>query len=44
MAKPKVVSKVTTENKLDKRTTSGRAASGKSVESKTIAKKLLKGK
>jgi hypothetical protein len=44
MAKQKVISKLTKESKLDKRTTSGRAASGKDLNLKTLEKKILKGK
>lgn len=44
MAKQKVISKVTKDGKLDKRTASGRAASGKNTSSKTLAKKIMKGK
>lgn len=37
----KVVSKVTKQGKLDKRTSSGKAAAGKISESKSLSKKML---
>ncbi len=37
------IMQITKANKLDKRTTSGIAASGKSRSSKTLAKKIMKG-
>jgi|TARA_R110000782_G_scaffold80846_3_gene159795 hypothetical protein len=40
----KKISRVTKAAKLDKRTTSGRAAAGKSTSNKTMAKKIMKGK
>ncbi|AFL84707.1 hypothetical protein Belba_2140 [Belliella baltica DSM 15883] len=40
----KKISRVTKESKLDKRTTSGRAAAGKDATNKNISKKMLKGK
>ncbi len=40
----KKISRVTKDSKLDKRTTSGRAASGKSTSNKTLSKKIMKGK
>ena len=40
----KVISKVTKDGKLDKRTSSGRAASGKSTSNKKLEKKIMKGK
>jgi hypothetical protein len=44
MAKQKVISRVTKDAKLDKRTSSGRAADGKDMNSKTLSKKIMKGK
>jgi len=44
MAKQKVFSSITKDNKLDKRTTSGRIASGRDINSETLSKKVLKGK
>ena len=40
----KKISRVTKDSKLDKRTTSGRAASGKSTSNRTLSKKIMKGK
>jgi len=40
----KVISKATKDGKPDKRTASGRAASGKDLVSKTISKKILQNK
>ena len=40
----KKISRVTKESKLDKRTTSGGAASGKSTSNKSLSKKIMKGK
>jgi hypothetical protein len=40
----KKISRVTKEGKLDKRTTSGRAAAGKDASNKGLSKKIMKGK